>query len=171
MGELKHWTESTPDDFLYRISSDFVRQIEQTMEATGTTQAALARKLGISEGRVSQVLNNPGNLTLRKIIEYSRALGRKVSLVTCDDNDPANRNGPISAEVFTACWERVGKPTDFLMLREQAAASGINVLPLSDYGHEYGENVDCREIDLGGTKESARTDTELPYGRNKIVSL
>lgn len=130
MAELiKHWTESGVDDYLYRIASDFARQIAQTMETTGTNQAKLAKELGVSEGRVSQVLNNPGNLTLRKMIEYARALRRKVSIVAYNDNDPDNQNGPINAEVFALCWDRAGKPSDFFELREgQAVAENAKFL-------------------------------------------
>jgi ribosome-binding protein aMBF1 (putative translation factor) len=53
-----HWTEKSADDFLYRIATDYVGQLDQAMEASHMTQADLARKLGVTEGRVSQVLNN-----------------------------------------------------------------------------------------------------------------
>jgi antitoxin component HigA of HigAB toxin-antitoxin module len=85
MEELKrHWTAASTSDFLYRVTSDYVRQLEKMMEASGTKQAELANALGVSEGRVSQVLNNPGNLTLKKVIEYARALGKKVAIVAPD---------------------------------------------------------------------------------------
>jgi transcriptional regulator with XRE-family HTH domain len=117
MGELKHWTESSVDAYLYRLAFDFVRQIEQTMQETGKKQAQLADELGVTEGRVSQVFNNPGNLTLRKMIEYARALGKKVAIVAYDDGDPGNQTGPIAPEIFMACWDAAGKPADFFELR------------------------------------------------------
>lgn len=129
MAELKHWTESSVDDFLYRVGFDFVRQIEQALEATGASQADLAKTLGVTAGRVSQILNNPGNITLGKMIEYARALQRKVSVITYDDGDPENQKGPISAEVFVSCWDRVGKPADFFALGEAqtSAATGVAI--------------------------------------------
>lgn len=111
-----HWTENSVDDFVYRITSDFVDQLICFIEERGTTQAELARALNVSEGRVSQVLNNPGNLTLRKVVEYARALNKKVSIVAYDDNDPNNRKGPIRSEIFTDCWVRAGRPSDFFEL-------------------------------------------------------
>jgi transcriptional regulator with XRE-family HTH domain len=124
MEKLKtHWTSRSTDDFLYRIGADFVRQTEQAMEATGTNQATLAQRLNVSEGRVSQVLNNPGNLTLRKIVEYARALGRKVAIVQYDDDDPQNLNGPINAEIFNVCWQKAGMPSDFFDLEDAATTS------------------------------------------------
>ncbi len=112
MAELnKHWTEKSTDDFLYRIGADFVSQIEQLL---GTqSKASLAKKLGVSAGRISQVLNNPGNLRLKTMIEYARALGLKITVVTYDDSDPENLNGPVDAEIFEQCWMRCGRPVDF----------------------------------------------------------
>lgn len=108
----RHWTEANVDAFLYRVSSDFALQLEQRMETTDTRQRELAETLGVSKARVSQVLNNPGNLTLRKMIEYARALGCKVAVIAYDDGDPGNSNGPIRPDVFVTCWERAGRPND-----------------------------------------------------------
>jgi transcriptional regulator with XRE-family HTH domain len=143
MAELtRHWTESSVDDFLYRIAADYVRQLEQLMEVGGMSQAELAKLLGVTEGRVSQVLNNPGNLTLRKMIEYSRALGRKVSVVAYDDNDPENQSGPINAEVFAVCWEQAGKPSDFFELREHEATAANTVANIHRWGVNESPSLD-----------------------------
>ena len=128
MNELgHHWTEKSTVDFLYRIAADFIRQIEGAMEAAGVNQAELANRLKVSEGRVSQVLNNPGNLTLRKIVEYVRALGRKVAIVEYDDNDPKNCNGPVNSEIFAKCWYGTGMPSDFFAL-ETATANHLTYI-------------------------------------------
>jgi predicted XRE-type DNA-binding protein len=113
-----HWTERSTKNFVYRISSDFILQIEKKMEAERVNQANLAETLGVTDGRVSQVLRNPGNLTLRKMLEYARSLGMKISVVAYEDNDPQNDNGPINSEIFNACWIKAGKPTDFFALHE-----------------------------------------------------
>jgi transcriptional regulator with XRE-family HTH domain len=120
-GKQSHWTEKSTDDFLYKIAADFVRQIERAMDSAGVNQAGLAKRLRVSEGRVSQVLNNPGNLTLRKIVEYARALGRKVAIVEYDDDDPGNLNGPVNSEIFAKCWYLAGMPSDFFALESVAA--------------------------------------------------
>ncbi|HXZ13839.1 MAG TPA: helix-turn-helix transcriptional regulator [Candidatus Sulfotelmatobacter sp.] len=108
-----HWTSRSTEDFVYRISSDFVLQIEKKMEADTVTQAALADELGVTDGRVSQVLRNPGNLTLKKVVEYARALGMKAAIVAYEDGDTENLNGPINSEIFSLCWKKVGSPKDF----------------------------------------------------------
>jgi transcriptional regulator with XRE-family HTH domain len=113
---MKHWTSRSAKDFVYRISADFILQVEKKMEEEGMNQKALAARLRVSSGRVSQVLRNPGNVTLRKIVDYARVLGLKVSIVAYDDGDPQNINGPINAEIFNLCWQRAGSPKDFFAL-------------------------------------------------------
>jgi predicted XRE-type DNA-binding protein len=118
-----HWTSWSTENFQYRIAADFVRQIEKAMESQGISQAMLAQRLHVTEGRVSQVLNNPGNLTLKKIIEYARAIDYKVSVVAYYDEDPQNFNGPVSSEIFAMCWYHAGSPHDFFELQASTCAS------------------------------------------------
>ena len=121
-----HWTERSTEDFLYRISADFIAQVEEVMEQEDINQSALAQALGVTEGRVSQVLNDPGNLTLKKIAEYARAIRRKIAVVCYDDGDRANRNGPIHPSVFKTCWELAGRPKDFFPLQSSRVATTEN---------------------------------------------
>ena len=129
MGSLAgHWTNASINDFLYRIGFDYIGQIQQAMETENVSQAALAKTLNISEGRVSQILNSPGNLTLRNIVEYARALGKKVAIVAYDDHDPDNHNGPINSRVFEQCWRDAGKPSDFFEISESPVASSTTAI-------------------------------------------
>jgi len=107
----KHWTSWSTENYLYRIAADFIRQLEKAMESQGLTQAMLAQRLNVTEGRVSQVLNNPGNLTLKNIVKYASAVGLKVSVVAYRDVD---LNGPVASEIFATCWYNAGSPHDFL---------------------------------------------------------
>jgi transcriptional regulator with XRE-family HTH domain len=118
-----HWTESSTADYLYTIGADYVRQIEQKIGDGEGTQAQLAARLGVTKGRVSQVLNHPGNITLRTIVEYARALGLKVAVIAYDDGDPHNFDGPLDSEIFTFCWEMMGKPKDFFDLKNIRATA------------------------------------------------
>jgi transcriptional regulator with XRE-family HTH domain len=123
---MAHWTERSIDDYLYRIATDFVLQLENKIESGSLSNAQLARKMGVSRGRVSQILNNPGNLTLKMIIRCARALGMKIAVVAYDDDDYSNEKGPINAEIFRICWENSGKPTDFWSLpQSQSEATSI----------------------------------------------
>ena len=65
MPVAQHWTANKTDAFVYRIASDFIVQLEKKMDGQ-VNQSDLAKRLGVSKGRVSQVFNNPGNLTLKK---------------------------------------------------------------------------------------------------------
>lgn len=132
---MKHWTERSVGDFLYRITADFVAQLETKIQAESLNKSDLAQKLGISKGRVSQILNNPGNLSLKTIIKFARVLGMKIAIVAYDDGDQENERGPINSEIFRICWENSGKPADFWSLHEYAcSASTVTLSPAS--GHE-----------------------------------
>ena len=127
----QHWTSRSTKDFVYRISSDFAFQIEHKMNEEPISQSELAKRIGVSDGRVSQVLRNPGNLTLKNMVEYARALGMKVAIVAYDDDDPTNKNGPINSRIFTACWKKVGKPNDFFAFHE--SLNTIRIIPSIQY--------------------------------------
>jgi len=111
--EKKHWTERRIKDYLFSIVADFITQLETKMESLTISQGEFAKKLRVSKGRISQLLNHPTNFKLETIIKYARALGMKVSIVAYDDNDPQNTKGPINSEIFRICWEQWGKPRDF----------------------------------------------------------
>lgn len=113
-----HWTNRSNKDFLFRIAADFVAQLEDKMESMSISRDELAQRLGVTKGRVSQILNNPGNITLGKVIEYARTLEMKVSIVAYEDDDPNNERGPINSAVFNICWEKCGKPQDFWVFEE-----------------------------------------------------
>lgn len=162
MATMRHWTEESVDDYLHRLGEDFVRQIETAMN--GASQAKLAKDLGVSEGRVSQVLNNPGNLTLKKMIQYARALERKVTVVCYDDGDSENNNGPVNSEIFLSCWEAAGKPTDFFMLQDHSVDnSGYLRFPSSGPDAQYLDTWDnftetwTRADQEGGSHVAANT--------------
>jgi antitoxin component HigA of HigAB toxin-antitoxin module len=107
-----HWTERSVEDFQFAISLDFVDQIEAQLEVRAMKQTDLAKELKVSEGRVSQILNNPGNLTLNMIVKCATAVGMKVSVVAYEDDDHEKPRGPIHSQIFRTCWEKAGKPRD-----------------------------------------------------------
>jgi hypothetical protein len=133
----QHWTERSLQDFVHRISFDFVAQVEKALESKENSQAKLAKSLGVTDGRVSQVLNNPGNLGLKNVVKYARAIGRKVAIVLYDDGDPSNRNGPVNSEIFSTCWERAGRPNDFFALRTENTTGFVQASNVVLYGTYY----------------------------------
>lgn len=123
MTNTAHWTEKSTKDFLFAIALDFVDQLEAKMKALGWSRAKLAKKAKVDKSYVSQVLNNPGNLSLDTIVKFARVLKLKVSVVAYDDGDKSNENGPINAEIFRLCWEHAKKPADMWTLRENTKAT------------------------------------------------
>jgi transcriptional regulator with XRE-family HTH domain len=122
----KHWTEESTAAFAYRIASDFVEQLEQKRKSLNWRKRRLARELGLSPGRVSQLINDPGNLTLELMVKVARALQMKVSVLAYEDGDQENYRGPINAEIFRSCWEIVGKPNGKLDLDQVHLAATID---------------------------------------------
>lgn len=124
-----HWTERSPEDFLYSIASDFVEQLQNKMEALDNmTRAKLAKAAGISKGRISQIFNDPGNISLDTVVRLARALGMKVAVTAYEDTaDPKNERGPVNGDVFRLCWERAGRPFDMWDIQRlpQAAATSV----------------------------------------------
>ncbi len=131
-----HWTESSPQKFAYRVASDFVEQVRAHLKAKRLSQNKFAKKLNLTPGRVSQILNNPGNLTLETMALWARKLGMKVTVSLYDDGDRYNRRGPINGELFRLCWERAGSPIymwEMESLPQVAATSATSSAPPPRY--------------------------------------
>lgn len=149
-----HWTERSIKAYLFRIVADFIDQLENKMESLPISQGDFAQKLGVSKGRVSQILNCRGNITLKTIVHCARALGMKVSMVAYEDDDPQNKKGPINPEIFRICWEKSDKPRDLWDIQE-AANTNITVATY----HLATVNVDVPNV------SSKIYDVNLFYGR------
>ncbi|MCX5807164.1 MAG: XRE family transcriptional regulator [Proteobacteria bacterium] len=118
-----HWTERSIEDYVFRIGADLIAQLEEKMEVLKISQNELAERLNITKGRVSQVFNHPGNITLGNIIRYTRSLGMKASIVAYEDGDPENKKGPINSDIFRICWEKYGKPRDFWAIQQNSTGA------------------------------------------------
>jgi hypothetical protein len=125
MENVAHWTQQSTADFVYSISSTFVAQIETKMEEEEISRTELATRLKKSSGRVSQILNNPGNMGLKVMVETAGSLGMKVSVIAYDDHDPAGENGPIDPDVFVKCWEHAGRPANLFEAEDVCAGRAL----------------------------------------------
>jgi transcriptional regulator with XRE-family HTH domain len=136
-----HWTTRDRGAFLFKVLDDFTVQLEKKMDSLNMTRGKLAKRLNVSKGRVSQVMNNPGNISLRVAITYARSLGMKVALIAYEDGDPKNLKGPINAEIFANCWDKCGKPRD-----NWEMASFQQLLPADAEGHLLPEEAGLPDI-------------------------
>ena len=68
-----------------------MRLLHQALEVSELDQKALAEKLGVTQGRVSQVLNGDGNLRIAALARYLRSLGYEVTLTAA----PVASGNPI----------------------------------------------------------------------------
>lgn len=107
---MTHWTAKDSESFIHRMTFDFWTQIQKRMESTPLSQLELATLFKVSESAVSQTLNNSRNPTLKKLVNYAKALNLNLALVAYP-NDPDR--GPVNSEIFTICWEKANRPRTF----------------------------------------------------------
>ena len=66
----------TPDYLLTKYQNEIFRQLHEYMAANKLSQKDMAKKLGVSNAYISQVLNGNFNFTIRKLIELGLAIGK-----------------------------------------------------------------------------------------------
>lgn len=62
------------------LAAQTMRLLHQALEASDVDQKTLAEKLGVTQGRVSQVINGDGNMKVAAVARYLRALGYETRL-------------------------------------------------------------------------------------------
>lgn len=62
------------------LAGQVMRLLQQALDASELDQKSLAEKLGVTQGRVSQVLNGDGNMKIAAVARYLRALGYETQL-------------------------------------------------------------------------------------------
>jgi hypothetical protein len=70
-------------------------------------------------------------MSLKTIVKYARAIGKKVAVVLYDDDDYANNSGPVNSEIFYRAWESIGRPRDFFELETATTARTIRYIVVS----------------------------------------
>lgn len=123
LNSAKHWTAESIENFVHRIASDFLAQLETRIEKGEISRTELALRLDRSPGRISQLFN-PGNITIGSAVRLVRAMDLKVALVAYDDDDPENCNGPVNSDIFARCWKHMGAPTTFFELTNRTMIVG-----------------------------------------------
>jgi transcriptional regulator with XRE-family HTH domain len=109
MGDERRQLKMDNISFANHVLFDFIDTLDSRLEELGLSRREFASKLGVTEGRISQVFNNPANFTMRKMVEWSRILGLKVSLVSFEDKDDPS-GAPVFSTSFKRSWEILGRP-------------------------------------------------------------
>jgi len=73
-------TESQIEDELLALVTQLTNEINWHMRERGLTRADLAARMGVSPGRVSQILGGGENLTLRTLAALSTALDARFDI-------------------------------------------------------------------------------------------
>lgn len=82
--------------------------LERALLASGMSQADLARTLGITEGRVSQILSSDGNLRVATIGKVFRALGFQAQLQLEPAGDPGKVQVGGRRSDDSRSWREIG---------------------------------------------------------------
>lgn len=119
LSKHEHWTAGSPLRMMRWVAFDFIAQLESRIEEIpGFTHGELAKRLSVSLSRVSQVMNSPGNFTIKNAVVYANAVERNVAVVVYPV-DPVDR-APISGDVFRACWEIAGRPKNMFDIQDNS---------------------------------------------------
>ena len=97
-------TETQIEDELLALVTQLTNEINWYMRERGLTRADLAARMGVSPGRVSQILGGGENLTLRTLAALSTALDARfdVELSALKGGDTFTSHGPGQAEAAPA---------------------------------------------------------------------
>lgn len=84
--------ESSQAEYRHEIAiSAFTNDVARVMAEHGVSQSELARRLGVSRARVSQLMQHTSSPTLRTMVEVAAALGCEVSLNVTPDQRTSSR--------------------------------------------------------------------------------
>lgn len=96
--------ETQIDDEMIAFVTKVINEINWYMRQRGLTRAELAERLGVSPGRVSQILSGGENLTSRTLVALSTALDAhfSIELVPAKDGDAYTGPDPAQPEAAPA---------------------------------------------------------------------
>ena len=93
-------TETQIDEEMLTLVTQLTNEITWCLRERGLTRADLAARMGVSPGRVSQILGGGENLTLRTLAALSTALDARfgIELNPLKGDDTYTSRGMTSAE-------------------------------------------------------------------------
>ena len=97
-------TDSQIDEEMHSLVTQLTNEINWLMRERGLTRADLAARMGVSPGRVSQILGGGENLTLRTLAALSTALDARfdIQLGTLKADDAYSSRDTADAEAAPA---------------------------------------------------------------------
>jgi transcriptional regulator with XRE-family HTH domain len=97
-------TEGQIEDELLALVTQLTNEINWYMRERGLTRADLAARMGVSPGRVSQILSGSENLTLRTLAALSTALDARfdIELSALKGGDTFTSRGTTPAQSASA---------------------------------------------------------------------
>ena len=97
-------TETQIQDEMLALVTQLTNEINWYMRERGLTRADLAARMGVSPGRVSQILGGGENLTLRTLAALSTALDARfdIELSALKGGDTFTSHGTTQAESAAA---------------------------------------------------------------------
>jgi transcriptional regulator with XRE-family HTH domain len=109
LDEYEETDEGTQDLAAADLATQVVSLIHEALIASDLDQKALAAKLGVSEGRISQVVNGDGNLRIAAVARYLRALGytTSISAQPAESGRPQLESTPGRAHYPVGTWMRL----------------------------------------------------------------
>jgi transcriptional regulator with XRE-family HTH domain len=100
----------------------------ECFEASGLTQERLAQLLGLTPGRVSQVLHGDGNVKVATLARFLSAMGRELQLgaqLPTDDSEEQPCYAPVSSSLK-------GEWSDVLNVRQTVNVSTVSRGPVDE---------------------------------------
>lgn len=95
---------SSPVYWFDKAQNDLFRQFHYYMEGQNINQTQLAERLGITKGRVSQILQGESNFSMKTLIELGLSIGviPKIKYVTIEDEIKADEEKKLEKQKFAA---------------------------------------------------------------------
>lgn len=138
--------------------------LEQARDASGLTQKQLADSLGVSEGRISQVLSGDGNIRLSTFARYLRAMGYVPQI----DAEPTEGLPPLRFNRPARRRRREASETNkayIAQVKDRNGTPGVKVIVMSKgmpvNATEMHAPRFIGEVDLEGSNVSLRPEVSL----------
>jgi transcriptional regulator with XRE-family HTH domain len=122
----------TPEYRLETIQNEIFRQVWAYMEKEDLNQSQLAKRLGVSKGYISQIINGNFNFTLKKLIELATFIGvvPEITFKSLDDIAKENEQAKvipidyhvISTQSGTGNFRKISKKTESVTVMDDLAS-------------------------------------------------